>query len=221
MFLNWQFNQFFTLNLFQAFSEKKHLKELQNQEFLTLEETALYLQCDLMTIVKAVLEGKLKAGKIGDKWYIDKRSLTNYFSQFLLKKNQLYGVKVEPEKQTLSTLDIVTEFKEAYQSGEREFPGISLMGANLSRLILSDLNLEEAMLANADFSYCDLSLSWLKNANLTNANLCGVDLTNSELQFSNLQSANLSNANLTKTNLYGVNLTGANLSGAKLDNTIF
>ena len=200
---------------------QKFFQEIKQKYILTLEETALYIECDLMTIVEAVLEGKLKAGKIGDKWYINKKNIETYLAHYKQERPLSFpiatgGIKYEP-----SPPELVTNFKELYQLGERDFTGVNIIRANLSYLFLSESDLESAILINTDFSHSDLSLCFLRDANLTYANLGDANLTNSELQFCDLSFANLSNADLTKTNLYGANLTGANLSGAKLDGTVF
>ena len=51
-----------------------------------------------------------------------------------------------------------------YAAGERDFSGVDLSGANLSRVELRDINLSGANLSRVD-------LSW---ANLSGANLSGV-----------------------------------------------
>ena len=75
---------------------------------------------------------------------------------------------------------------ERYATGERDFTGENLRGADLT------------------------------GRNLTGADLTGADLTGANLTGANLTRADLTGANLTGANLYGADLTGANLYGADL-----
>jgi uncharacterized protein YjbI with pentapeptide repeats len=90
-------------------------------------------------------------------------------------------------------------------------PKASLVGANLSGLILDRLDLQEANLERVN-----LSGSTLSGSNLYLANMSGADLSWSYLDGANLKVADLSEANLTNAKLMGADLTGANLAGADL-----
>lgn len=117
------------------------------------------------------------------------------------------------------------ELLRRYKAGERDFSGVDLGGANLSRVSrrfdigaydepyrqgitpdLSGINLGGANLTEAD----------LKGVNLTRANLSHANLTRAILCCSNLTNTDLSRANLTKAILEWVELDGTNMRGANL-----
>ena len=133
-----------------------------------------------------------------------------------------------------------------YTEGDRDFTGINLNEANLSRINLSqsilrgaslfvtnisganlsEANLSEANLNVARLSSTNLSRAILNGATLNVANLVRADLSaaqligasliRSELVRCELSKANFSGANLTEADLREVKLTQANLSGANL-----
>jgi len=133
-----------------------------------------------------------------------------------------------------------------YTEGDRDFTGINLNEANLSRINLSqsilkgaslfvtnisganlsEANLSEANLNVARLSSTNLSRAILNGATLNVANLVRADLSaaqligasliRSELVRCELSKANFSGANLTEADLREVKLTQANLCGANL-----
>ena len=133
-----------------------------------------------------------------------------------------------------------------YTEGDRDFTGINLNEANLSRINLSqsilrgaslfvtnisganlsEVNLSEANLNVARLSSTNLSRAILNGATLNVANLVRADLSaaqligasliRSELVRCELSKANFSGANLTEADLREVKLTQANLCGANL-----
>lgn len=99
--------------------------------------------------------------------------------------------------------------------------GVSMKGANLSKICLRDAALERANLSGANLTRADLSGANLFDANLRGAemlggNLSGADLTGSDLQGVDFTKANLFGARLWHANLEGANLIEANLSQADL-----
>jgi uncharacterized protein YjbI with pentapeptide repeats len=103
-----------------------------------------------------------------------------------------------------------------YAQGERDFRGIELRGAILTREKLIQVSLCEANLSKADLSWANVSWADLSNADLSKADLGWADLVQANLSGANLIRAHLVQANLAGANLSGANLSGANLSGAKL-----
>ena len=126
----------------------------------------------------------------------------------------------------------VTELKNKYALGERDFEKIDLEGVNLRGLDLAGINLNKANLKYANLSACNLQESSLNEANLSAANLDEADLDKASLIRANLEKANLSNASLNeaklieaflvnevylnKAFLIGAYLNGAYLKGAYL-----
>lgn len=90
-----------------------------------------------------------------------------------------------------------------YESGERNFPGIQLLGIK----ILKNINLSGA----------DLSQANLGSVDLTAANLSGANLTGAVLKYARLIQANLANATLTNADLKGANLSGYIMPDGTLD----
>ncbi len=100
---------------------------------------------------------------------------------------------------------------------ERDFTGINLSGANLSKQDLSSgVNLSESELSQTNLTQADLTKGNLVRARLHQAILYEANLSQTNLYEANLTAANLYLANLTAANLYGANLTAANLNGANL-----
>ncbi|NQT22210.1 MAG: pentapeptide repeat-containing protein [Candidatus Omnitrophica bacterium] len=89
--------------------------------------------------------------------------------------------------------------------------GISLKGANLSKVVLRNLDLSRSDFSGAILSRADLSGSSLFDTNLKGAELLGANLSGSDLT-----SASLEGADLTKSNLFGARLWHADLKSANL-----
>jgi PAS domain S-box-containing protein len=96
---------------------------------------------------------------------------------------------------------------EQYKTGQRNFAGLNLRGANFI----------EADLQHGDFSGAALNGSNCNHANFQYAKLRGADLRGSNLQDADLQWADLSGADLRGADLRGTNLSNANTIGAIID----
>jgi uncharacterized protein YjbI with pentapeptide repeats len=125
----------------------------------------------------------------------------------------------------------VEELLSRYAAGERDFPGLNLIEANLSGVNLSGANLIGANLSVSNLSGANLSGANLTKAKLNVARLSGVNLSKAILNQANFNVANLIRADLggaelvqaamiraelIRAELSGANLSGANLSGADL-----
>ncbi|MBE9187265.1 pentapeptide repeat-containing protein [Microcoleus sp. LEGE 07076] len=138
------------------------------------------------------------------------------------------------------------ELVKRYTEGNRDFTGINLNEANLSRINLSGsilrraslfvTNISGANLSEADLSEANLNVARLSSTNLSRAilngatlnvanlvradlsgsQLIGASLIRGELVRCELSQSNFSGANLTEADLREVKLTEANLSGANL-----
>lgn len=138
------------------------------------------------------------------------------------------------------------ELVKRYTEGDRDFTGINLNEANLSRINLSQTilkgasffvtNISGANLSESDLSEANLNVARLSSTNLarailngatlnvanlvradlTEAQLIGASLIRGELIRSELSKTNFSGANLTEADLREVKLTQANLSSANL-----
>lgn len=118
-----------------------------------------------------------------------------------------------------------------YAAGERDFSGVDLTEANLSRANLSGVNFSNAILSIANLSGTNLSEANLTGAKLNVARMSGANLTKAKLNGAILNVANLVRANLSgaeliqatlirselvRAELSRANLSEANLSGADL-----
>lgn len=119
------------------------------------------------------------------------------------------------------------ELLEKYAAGERDFGGImlseanlsriNLSGANLSQAILSIANLSGANLSGANLSYAKMNVTRLSGANLVRANLEGAILNVANMIRANLSGANLKDAALIRAEMIRANLSNAKLTGANLN----
>ena len=138
------------------------------------------------------------------------------------------------------------ELVKRYAEGDRDFTGINLNEANLSRINLSQsilrraslfiTNISGANLSESDLSFANLNVARLSSTNLSRAilngaalnvanlvradlseaQLIGASLIRGELVRCELVKTNFSGANLTEADLREVKLTEANLCGANL-----
>ncbi|MGB3532895.1 MAG: pentapeptide repeat-containing protein [Microcoleaceae cyanobacterium] len=108
-----------------------------------------------------------------------------------------------------------------YQDGERNFTGINLNEANLSRIKLTHANLSDASLSVANLSSADLSQANLSRANLNVARLSSTNLTQAILNRATLNVANLVRADLTSASLVEALIIRSELVRAKLTKANF
>jgi uncharacterized protein YjbI with pentapeptide repeats len=138
------------------------------------------------------------------------------------------------------------ELVKRYAEGDRDFTGINLNEANLSRINLSQsilrraslfiTNISGANLSESDLSFANLNVARLSSTNLSRAilngaslnvanlvradlseaQLIGASMIRGELVRCELSKTNFSGANLTEADLREVKLTEANLCGANL-----
>ncbi|NMG57550.1 hypothetical protein E1H12_03180 [Geitlerinema sp. P-1104] len=119
------------------------------------------------------------------------------------------------------------ELLEQYAAGERDFGGIMLSEANLSRINLSGANLSQAILSIANLSganlsgtnlsYAKMNVTRLSGSNLVRANLQGAILNVANMIRANLSGANLQDAALIRAEMIRANLSEAKLNGANLN----
>jgi MinD-like ATPase involved in chromosome partitioning or flagellar assembly len=112
----------------------------------------------------------------------------------------------------------VSSVKKLSESGQKNFDGIKLPGANLSGLVLDHASFRSAVLKSASFRKSDL-----KACDFSGADLTGADLTDANFADCILRNTDLTQADLTRTDLRGADLTGAKvladqLTGCKTDN---
>ncbi len=120
----------------------------------------------------------------------------------------------------------VSQLRDEYKSGQREFSDRDLQALSLTEIDLSytrfkganlrHSNLQESNLKGTDLSQANLSHSNLQNANLRGASLKNAMLFMTSLHGANLQGADLSEISLDAATLHRANLQGADLSGAYL-----
>ena len=116
------------------------------------------------------------------------------------------------------------EFLKAYAAGERMFPGIVILRANLSGKDLRGVDLVHhiyryrAHLSRANLSYVNWEECWLNQTNFLGSNLSGANLKRASLRGTDFSYANLRGANLLYADMEGANFTGADLTGAETSN---
>lgn len=113
-----------------------------------------------------------------------------------------------------------------YASGERNFRGLWLSGADLSYAKLSGADLAGARLVGArlvgaEMAGAILSGTELSEANFMDAELSGADFCSAYFSEAHLDNADLSNANFTDAVVIQTSLTCANATGANLTRVAF
>ncbi|MBD2257899.1 pentapeptide repeat-containing protein [Pseudanabaena sp. FACHB-2040] len=108
-----------------------------------------------------------------------------------------------------------------YAQGIRDFTGAnlnecSLIGANLSEIILQDASLNVANLSSANLNHSDFKGAQLNVTRLSGANLSHADLSGSKLNVANLIRVILTSANLTGASLIRAEMVRATLSQGRL-----
>lgn len=109
----------------------------------------------------------------------------------------------------------VSAVKKLAQTGQTDFDGIKLPGANLSGLSLENASFRSAILKAAAFRKADL-----KSCDFSGADLSGADLTDANLSQCVLRNTDLTQADLSHTDLRGADLTGANVLPDQLNDAI-
>lgn len=113
-----------------------------------------------------------------------------------------YGTIKSDSTRVITTQQLL----ERYATGERRFPGLVIVRAELRNQNLQGINL----------SYRDIKQRLKFRPHLPKANLSGANLEGSFLRGTNFKDGNLSTTNLFEANLEGVNFTNVNLRGANL-----
>ncbi|MEB3882498.1 pentapeptide repeat-containing protein [Lyngbya sp. CCY1209] len=108
-----------------------------------------------------------------------------------------------------------------YRDGKRDFQGINLNEANLSRIVLRGANLSGASLCVANMGSADLSEANLSDANLNVVRLSSANLTRAILNRATINVANLVRSDLSEAQLVGALLIRAELIRAKLHKANF
>lgn len=118
------------------------------------------------------------------------------------------------------------EFFGRYADGERDFFGIKLVNADLSRANWDESNpvgqaitgaiLGEGDLSGTDFRANDMRACNFGGSKLVGCRFDGTNLTKVSFRHADLTDASFVGANLTRTDLSEANLTGANFTGADL-----
>ncbi len=108
-----------------------------------------------------------------------------------------------------------------YTEGDRDFTGINLNEANLSRINLSESILRRASLFVTNISGANLSEANLSEANLNVARLSSTNLSRAILNGATLNVANLVRADLSAAQLIGASLIRSELVRCKLSKTNF
>ncbi|MEG4282124.1 pentapeptide repeat-containing protein [Microcoleus sp. A006_D1] len=113
------------------------------------------------------------------------------------------------------------ELVKRYTEGDRDFTGINLNEANLSRINLSQSILRRASLFVTNISGANLSETDLSEANLNVARLSSVNLSRAILNGASLNVANLVKADLSGAQLIGASLIRGELVRCELSKTNF
>jgi MinD-like ATPase involved in chromosome partitioning or flagellar assembly len=109
----------------------------------------------------------------------------------------------------------VSDLKKLSETGQKNFDGIKLPGANLSGLALDHASFRSAVLKSASFRKSNL-----KSCDFSGADLTGADLTQANFSDCVLRNTDLTQADFSKTDLRGADLTGATVSPDQIAGSI-
>ncbi|KAL7291358.1 BTB/POZ domain-containing protein KCTD9 [Trichogramma pretiosum] len=135
---------------------------------------------------------------------------------------QMIQEEEEEKKQgPLTRKDILKAIMSTPTSTELRFQGVSLIGADLSKLDLRNINFKFADLRHCNLSSANLTGCCLERADLSGANLAGAQLVCVKMSCANLEDADLHSCNFEDPGgkpalMEGVNLKGANLEGSNM-----
>jgi Pentapeptide repeats (8 copies) len=118
------------------------------------------------------------------------------------------------------------EFFSRYADGERDFFGIKLVNADLSRANWADPNpvgqtINGSVLGEGDLSGTDFRANDMRGCNFSGSKLIGcrfdkADLTGVCFDYADLTNASFAGAKLVRAEMIEANITGANFTGADL-----
>ncbi|PZD70599.1 Pentapeptide repeat protein MfpA [Acaryochloris thomasi RCC1774] len=183
-------------------------------EILLPAQAAAFLGVTEEQLHNAVCQGYLPGACIDGQWRFSKRGL----SKFCWQRNNHNGSAPWLENSCGPYwLGDWAEQKakgviEAYEAGERYFPGLSIKGGRFDGQDLSGIDFWESGLKGASFSGCILKQAIFVGADLTSAVFRNADLSDANLEGAVVEDADFSGAILNRTN-FAVSL----MSGAKLD----
>jgi MinD-like ATPase involved in chromosome partitioning or flagellar assembly len=109
----------------------------------------------------------------------------------------------------------VSSLKKLAATGQKNFDGIKLPGANLSGMALDHASFRSAVLKSASFRK-----SSLKSCDFSGADLTGADLTQANFSECVLRNTVFTQADFSKTDLRGADLTGATISAEQIAGSI-
>ena len=105
----------------------------------------------------------------------------------------------------------VSDLKKLAGTGQKNFDGIKLPGANLSGMELDHASFRSAVLKSASFRK-----SSVKSCDFSGADLTGADLTQANFSDCSLRNTDFTQADFSKTDLRGADLTGATISAEQI-----
>ena len=105
----------------------------------------------------------------------------------------------------------VSDLKKLAGTGQKNFDGIKLPGANLSGMALDHASFRSAVLKSASFRK-----SSVRSCDFSGADLTGADLTQANFSDCVLRNTTFTQADFSKTDLRGADLTGATISAEQL-----
>jgi MinD-like ATPase involved in chromosome partitioning or flagellar assembly len=109
----------------------------------------------------------------------------------------------------------VSDLKKLAGTGQKNFDGIKLPGANLSGMALDHASFRSAILKSASFRK-----SSVKSCDFSGADLTGADLTQANFSDCVLRNTSFTQADFSKTDLRGADLTGATISAEQIAGSI-
>lgn len=105
----------------------------------------------------------------------------------------------------------VSDLKKLAGTGQKNFDGIKLPGANLSGMALDHASFRSGVLKSASFRK-----SSVKSCDFSGADLTGADLTQANFSDCILRNTDFTQADFSKTDLRGADLTGATISAEQI-----
>ena len=119
---------------------------MEEQKYLTLDETAQFLRLSIRTLYQMVYDGKIPVLKFGKKWIFDKQAIENWVNEHHYKSQKIKILVVDDEEPILEAIcnTITSQIENAeIQTAMDGKPALIIVGRFNPSIIILDIMLPE------------------------------------------------------------------------------